>query len=198
MKQILFSLLVLCFCSCSHVEDAFVISPQEELGLNVKSTLSQSDYQLVSEQLLSVVNTRATLNDEGSCHEALLPLIKDGELIQKQILEQLEDVDESFKDSLSFLVNLSEEDLASLSFVVYNSALLESENVSYTRGCMSVDRLRSCLGALIGLSVVREIGVGGVIKATTLRRALFAIGKRYLGYIGIALMVADFYDCYQG
>jgi hypothetical protein len=35
----------------------------------------------------------------------------------------------------------------------------------------------------------------GIVTATSLRRALFAVGKRYLGYIGVALMVADFYEC---
>lgn len=197
--NLIYLLLVVFLCACSSSdEEAFVSVQNEQISLELKSSLSQDSYQVASEHLLSFVNTRATLNDEDSCREALKLFVEDGELIQKQILEQADTLDEHLKDSLDFLKNLSGEELASLSFIVYNASVLENECEQATRSNFPPSRLRSCLGAAIGLPAIGEIGVGGVIRAATLRRALFAIGKRYLGYIGVALMVADFYDCYRG
>ena len=187
-------LLVFCLCSCSNEEQ--IEKKQENVYLSLKSSLTQEDYFAMSKRFVKTVDTRATLNDENYCHEVLKPLIKDGELIRKQILEQTVN---SENDSLEVFKKMTDEELASLSFLVYNINEIEnSEDVNATRAYISSNRLRNCLSFAIGLSAIRNLSVRGVINAATLRRALMAIGKRWLGYVGVVLMVADFYDCYYG
>lgn len=185
--------VVFSFCSCSEEQGSSVAS--NDMDFKLESTLSDTSYDLLSEKALAVVNTRATLNDENVCRETLKPFVEDGRNIRAQILKQLNDVGNS--DGLAFWNELTEEELASLSFIVYNVNAIEAMDVNVTRARsrLTPNRMRNCLSAAIGLTAIRELGVRGVISATTLRRALFAIGKRYLGYIGVALMVADFYDC---
>lgn len=195
MKKICFIFFVFVCILCSCTDDSVVSNANKDVYLDLETTLSETDYKNVSENMLTIVNTRATLNDEECCRKALKPLVEDGKRIKEQILEQLDGNYEN--DSLKFLKDLTEEELASLSFMVYNINSIENMDNQATRALSSA-RIRSCLGAAIGISAIRELGVGGVIRATTLRRALFAIGKRYLGYIGVVLMVADFYDCYNG
>lgn len=51
------------------------------------------------------------------------------------------------------------------------------------------------------LKIKRELSIKGILTATTLRKAIIAIGigKRYFWiHIGVVLMVADFYDCFYG
>ena len=53
----------------------------------------------------------------------------------------------------------------------------------------------SCLSAALGVRAVRELGLSGVMSAQGAVQIIKAVGKRYLGYIGLAIMVHDFIDC---
>lgn len=130
------------------------------------------------------------------------PLITDGKTIQNQIILQLDHDISSSNEDKEFIKNLNEEELASLSFLLYHIDILDKNDSTQpsTISTQSVDtkRLRNCLGFAIGVSQIKELSVNGILTATTLRKAIIAIGKRYLGYIGVVLMVADFYDCFYG
>ena len=189
-------LIVVGFSSCNNdecVETEKVETEMNESLLNLETSLSQSDYEQLSANLSTIVNTRASINDEQACKNALLPLIKDGELIQKQILEQLSS-EGSQKEINDYFTDLSEEQLATLSFLVYNINEMQNSEEVNTRA-VSMSRVRDCLSFALGISMIKEIGLEGCITAATARQALIAVGKRYLGYIGLALMIADFADC---
>lgn len=195
MKYYFFIIAILCclFNSCTYYDDNNSYVANEDLSFEVNSTLSPKDFLSTGRHLQNIVNTRASLNNEDSCKKALQPLIKDGEQIRKQIIFQANISNKAIADSLDFLKNMSESELAALSFVVYN---LNQINDTGTRSSLTSNKLRSCVAFAVGLDGLSNLSLRGVISATTLRRALFAIGKRYLGYIGIALMIADFYDCF--
>lgn len=151
--------------------------------------MESSTYNVYSVKLSNLINTANTRGTEGISDSAeiyLKPFVLDGQSIQKNILVKLDKNSQDYK----YFQDMSEEQLASLSFLIYNL------NAQDTRSSSS--RLRSCLATAVGVASIKELSVDGIITATTLSRALIAIGKRYLGYIGVALMVADFYDCIQG
>ncbi len=151
--------------------------------------MESSTYNIYSAKLsnlINAINTRATEEISDSAEIYLKPFVLDGKSIQKSILVKLDNNSQDYK----YFQEMSDEQLASLSFLIYNL------NTPDTRSSSS--RLLSCLGAAIGVTSIKELSVEGIITATTLSKALIAIGRRYLGYIGVALMVADFYDCVQG
>lgn len=94
------------------------------------------------------------------------------------------------KDEVNDLASLGDDDLALLSFIVYE--MEQSETMS--RAAVS-SQLISCLAVATGISSIKEIWVSGLVNAKTITQALIAQGKRYLGYIGVALMVYSFVDC---
>lgn len=197
-KICLWLTLMLCYVSCSSdKEEATIVGVNNTscYSFNLQSSLSASNFKAISKNIDVAANTRASLNSEDSCYTALKPLITDGKVIQEQMIEQAK-VIESISDSdIYFIHNISEKDLATLSFIVYNLNKINDDSVTRS---ISPDRLRDCLGFALGVSTIKELSVKGIVTATTLRRALFAVGKRYLGYIGVVLMIADFNDCIKG
>jgi hypothetical protein len=65
------------------------------------------------------------------------------------------------------------------------------------------NRVFDCLAVATGITAIYEaVNMNGMITASASRSAvsfLKAVGRRYFfGYIGVALMVRDFYNCYNG
>ncbi|KQC01752.1 hypothetical protein [Pedobacter sp. Hv1] len=81
--------------------------------------------------------------------------------------------------------------LAQLSFVM---------SVSASTSSVDWPRVRSCASAALGIAGIAELWTNTLALGTveTAIGALKLIGCRYLGYIGIALMIYDFADCFYG
>lgn len=178
--------------SCTRNED--INTKRESSLFELKSTLPVDSFKTICESLNKQIGTRTTFEDSLNYEELLRPLIADGKNIQRQILSQ-ENVGLSEVDK-RHLSNLSKEELASLSFLILASNL-ENRELPETRS-INGQRMRSCLAVATGVAAMKDLSVNGIISATSLSRALWAIGKRYLGYVGVALPVADFWDCYEG
>lgn len=208
MRQIILFLLAVftfVFTACSSEKDEAQKIENQELKLN--SSLSETDFKKICKSFERIVNTRSCLNNEDSCKLALQPLINDGKLIQRQILVQAEFNTYFTKEDLQFFENLSEEQLATLSFSIHElNQVIFAERLDTTEMSDSITQMQSvninkildCLSFAFGITVVKQLSVKGIITATTLRQALIAVGKRYLGYVGVVLMIADFYDCFYG
>jgi hypothetical protein len=84
------------------------------------------------------------------------------------------------------ITNFDDAQLAALSFTIHTQAY-------------SVDwaEVRSCASAALGIAGINELYVNTLALGTveTTMGALKLLGRRYLGWIGIALMVYDFQDC---
>lgn len=189
MKKFFFllsAILGFMLTSCSTVSD--VPSNPGNETLILKSDLSMHDFMNVCQSISFDKESRGTI-DEQQAAVLLEPLVIDGENLRNQIVSQV-----SLEDS-EFFEKLSEEELAALSFVchsiddIYNG---ESEEATQS---IDAGKVVSCLGVATGISAIADISVVGIINAKTVKRLLFSICKRYVGYIGIAIMVYDFYDC---
>lgn len=195
--------MTLLISSCQN-EEELKSDNSTNIQINLESSISKSEFI----QLCHSVKTQNRLSRTTnlSDHEAkalIQPLIQDGIQLKSQIVTQATK-SPTLKKEVSYFENLSDEDCAALSFIIH---LIEEEGVNPTLIIGTLDnpengpeyisagRLAACAGAALGYNAIKEIGVGGVINAVTVRQALIAIGKRYLGYVGLALMLYDFAVC---
>lgn len=200
MKKLLLLLLVFPILLASCNKESTV--PTMEIPLT--TSLTASDIDLIGFQLKSYVNakyilTRAnpdniliSMADDSEAIKIFKPLVEDGSRIVQQINKEPELLtveDEEFYNSLT------DDQLAVLSLIAVAYGYI-SEEMYYTRA-IDWNRVRSCAAFALGVSQVKELAIKGVVTATTVRAAVVAIGKRYLGYAGVALMVWDFYDCFN-
>lgn len=142
---------------------------------------------------------------ENECREILNPLVEDGKQIQTQLLEHSDLM--SSEDKLYF-ESLEDEELAIMSMIALHlseelgeSDYIDdltgiSDNPSSSTLSIDIDKVRNCVGVAIGIASLEELCVKRIITATSLRKAIFAIARRYAGFVGVAWMVWDFYDCF--
>ena len=71
------------------------------------------------------INSRSNSDTEFACKKILQPLITDGKTIQNQIILQLDHDISSSNEDKEFIKNLNEEELASLSFLLYHIDILD-------------------------------------------------------------------------
>lgn len=71
-------------------------------------------------------------------------------------------------------------------------------NVSASQSFVDWPRVSSSASAALGIAGIRELWTNTIALGTveTAVEALKLIGRRYLGNIGIALMIYDFADCF--
>lgn len=66
----------------------------------------------------------------------------------------------------------------------------------------SEDHFLDCVSVAFGISEINAaINIGSLNAAAASKstvRILKAVGRRYIGWLGVALMVRDFYNCYNG
>lgn len=171
---------------------------------SVSSAIDSGDFLNICTSVHSVVFTRAELV-ETDFKGKLTPLVEDGKCIRDQIVSQAK-VNKNLREDIQFYENLSEEELATLSFI-YHSIELQGADIDMLEAKISglsvsqqkkMDQIMSCLSVAVGISSLKELGVKGVVNAITVRQAIIAIGKRFLGYVGLAIMIYDFVDCMGG
>ena len=96
-------------------------------------------------------------------------------------------------------MSLSDDELATLSMLYHvlsdDGIDIDKLNEDIDGLRISRERLLACLEFAVGITELKELTVRGVVNAVTIRKALSAIGRRYIGYVGVALMIYDFMDC---
>lgn len=170
-----------------------------EIVLELTSSMTEDDFMTACDEVKMQVGslTQASELTDDEAESILESLIVDGQQLREQIVNQLE-TDPSQIDDLEYFKNLSDEECVALSFFFHGAQEALDNNTGDTGVQLaSIDggRALHCLGVAVGFDAIRNLSVRGVVTAATARQALVAIGKRYLGYIGVAIMVYDFVKC---
>lgn len=162
--------------------------------------MSADDYNEFVLKVNQSIGTKSTFTaqDELTCREICAPLINDGLMIQQDLLKQAQQ--QHAQEDFEFFQNLTEEQLATLSFVVYE-IYTAAPNVETTTK-LDTEQMITCLEAALGIPAIKElwsyIVFDGAVVGITAKATLKAIGKHYLGWLGLAITVYDFYDCISG
>ena len=193
--------LTLTLISCSKLE-------MESPKLDLRSKLMSKDkFDAITQNVSRIVKRNAELSlsirkmssltpstklmnfNENELEIALRPLVETGEVIHFEMIRYLQESGELSNLSeieRQQITNFDDAQLAALSFTIHTQAY-------------SVDwaEVRSCASAALGIAGINELYVNTLALGTveTTMGALKLLGRRYLGWIGIALMVYDFQDC---
>ncbi len=200
-----FTILIACILSSCSAE----LEPQSpETNVTLTSSLSQEDFHNICDHLNFKVISRSEPLSETNCRQALKPLIADGQSLKKQLVTQAK-LNPALEYDAKYFEGLNEEDCAALSFIFHAS--IEAGNIQEVSGLISTtddpnapkvskERLVSCVGVATGIVAIYDFvtSVQGIVSAATVREALIVIGRRYLGYIGIIVMIAEFTNCIYG
>lgn len=203
MKKLIIPIAaLLMLASCANEND----TPEVENNnvVEITSDLSTQNFIDICSQIEFEVDSRAD-NDlvltEPIAKEKLEPLVLDGRNLQRQLLKEecLEELTETEKEYIS---TLSDEDCANLSFIYHtiiekpiDEAVIITDNELNKAYSVSAERIIHCALEAVGFIDLKKLSVNGVINAKTVTKALYQVGKRYLGYIGIAYAIYDFYNC---
>src|SRR5690625_5019536 len=192
------------FTSCSN-DDREV-----EINNNVTSTNLKKGSTEVEIDLINLVLKEEVLNEflseikfkkdiihelrDDEVKEILNPLLENGKVLHREMILFLEEnngfegLSPEEHHNISYL---TDEQLIELSFITYNQYQYA------TNSDIDWDRVRSCASFALGIQGIKTLYTNTLALGTveTMVGALKLIGKRYLGYIGIALMIYDFVDC---
>ncbi|HLS11039.1 MAG TPA: hypothetical protein VK050_02655 [Flavobacteriaceae bacterium] len=195
------------FTSCSN-DDREV-----EINNNVTSTNLKKGSTEVEIDLTNLVLKEEVLNEvlseikfkkdiihelrDDEVKEILNPLLENGKVLHREMILFLEEnngfegLSPEEHHNISYL---TDEQLIELSFITYNQYQYA------TNSDIDWDRVRSCASFALGIQGIKTLYTNTLALGTveTMVGALKLIGKRYLGYIGIALMIYDFVDCLYG
>lgn len=181
----------------------------------VKEYMSINTIPKGREDLDSVMKKNQIYNQLGEIFE---PLVTEGRRIQKQIIVQYKsefaNTPDSVNEDIIRLSKLNDAELANLycginSFIsdAYCNHKLDFKILPPPAGDEEIDleaRWLECLTEAFGIKdivgVVKNVqniikGTTALINATTIRQVAFALGKRYLGYIGLAYTLYQYVDC---
>ena len=196
MKLLLFLLVLICGTLSTNAQNSGQMVSMPDIKMPLSSTITQNSYIELEKKLDEIANTPSKLNDEQLCHSKLQPMINDGILIRNQILQGLKNAGKDNGTDYEFFKNMTDTELASLSFLVYNLNVVKALDTGVEAESLTWGKLKSCLEFAFGLEELKKLSLRGVLTATTLRSAIFAIVERYRGYIGIVFIIADFYACF--
>lgn len=134
----------------------------------------------------------STIMENDEVVDMLEPLIENGRELHDEMVAQLELTparQELTPEEQIEITDYNDAELAQLSFVM---------SVSASQSSVDWPRVRSCASAALGIAGISELWTNTLALGTveTAIGALKLIGRRYLGYIGIALMIYDFADCF--
>lgn len=203
MKNLFFAVVALfIFAACSNENESPELKVNEPV--EVTSDLSTQDFIDICSGIESTVASRSDddlVITEAIARESLEPLVADGRHLQEQMMKQVT-IDQLSAEELEYFANLSDEDCASLSFIYHtiidnseDEAIRITDNEYKYSYSISSDRLFHCAKEAIGYFSYEYLKVNGVINAKTVVKALWQIGKRYLGYISLAIAIYEFYGC---
>jgi hypothetical protein len=149
-----------------------------------------AEMSLAMKKMSSLSSSNKLMNYNAQELEiALRPLVESGKLIHFEMIRYLQESGEL--SNLSEIerhqvTNLDDSQLAALSFTIHT----QSYSVDWSQ-------VRSCASAALGFAGISELWTNTLALGSvqTTMGALKLLGRRYLGWLGVALMVYDFQDC---
>ncbi|WP_307757542.1 hypothetical protein [uncultured Mediterranea sp.] len=186
-------LIMLCTNSCSNHDVADETAEVSQI-LCLKSSVSPSKMQAIIDTIgrkFSLTKSDGSIDFSEEEAEALLePLVIDGKNLQASFLEQMYLSKTKFaNDDFLLVENMPDDQLALFSFIVY------AANGQHIVTKVSSDKIWECLGAVSGLSVIKDLSVTGLVNAKTVLQVVKALGSRYLGYLGVATTIYSAIKC---
>lgn len=192
------SILVFSACfisfSCSD-DDSF--NTKDKFSIQ-KFALSENQVNNIGKQIKDIqqIGAISKMSQKQLNYEAeiiLQPMVDSGQEIHDEMLNFLErsgELDNLSESEINQISNLTDEQLIELSFISYNQ-------YQYTNSSVDWGQVRSCASFALGIQGIRSLYTNTLALGTveTMIGALKLIGKRYLGCIGVALMIYDFADC---
>jgi outer membrane murein-binding lipoprotein Lpp len=177
--------------SCSNENDINQDEPKLDLSSKV---LKYDELKLISQKVNKYKQEVAfkridARTAEVEMKELLNPLVENGEVLHSEMINFLEETGDfnnlSPSEQNEFL-NLDEEQLAELSFTISSSYSAKMD-----------PRIRNCVSTALGIGAIRDLVMNTAALGTveTTMAAIRLIGRRYIGWIGVAWMVMDFVDC---
>jgi hypothetical protein len=177
--------------SCSNENDVNPDEPKLDLSSKV---LKYNELKLISQKVnkykqevtIKSIDARTA---EVEMKELLNPLVENGEVLHSEMINFLKETGDfnnlSPTEQNEFL-NLDKEQLAELSFTISSSYSVQMD-----------PRIRNCVSTAIGIGAIRDLVANTAALGTveTTMAAIRLIGRRYIGWIGVAWMVMDFVDC---
>ena len=150
---------------------------------------------------MSNLNKISDDEKDSKLKDELKLFIDNGKTLFNETIAYLENIDyaELSDDERARLLDMDDQHLVEFSVVMsfaYNhDAACADTNKSFEE--WDVDRVMSCIGAALGLSEIATI-VSNTAQLTTIQgttQLLKVIGRRYLGWFGVAVGVYSFGKC---
>ena len=163
----------------------------DEITQNVSRIVERNAEMSMSIKKISSLTPSNKLMDfnEQELEIALLPLVESGKVIHFEMIRYLQESGELSNLSeieRQQITNLDDSQLAALSFTIHT----QSYSVDWAQ-------VRSCASSAVGLAGIGELYANHLALGTveTTMRALKLLGRRYLGMLGVFLLIYDFQDC---
>ena len=194
---LLLSGMVFMLSSCSS-DDELSMQPgsKQDAPFTIKSGLTDEQMAVVKDSLDKYLglSVRAGAMDftEEQAEAILQPLTNDGMQIRNQMLASASELGLT-QDDVDFLQRMKGEQCAALSYTAYQMGNVAMQKVT-------AEKFVGCLTQAIGLEAIESIGniITGTKQLFTVKETLKicrALAKRWIGYLGVALVVYDFADC---
>ena len=148
------------------------------------------EISLATKKMSSLAPSIKLMNyNEQELAIALRPLVESGKVIHFEMIRYLQESGELSNLSeieRQQITNLDDSQLAALSFTIHT----QSYSVDWAQ-------VRSCASSAVGLAGIGELYANHLALGTveTTMRALKLLGRRYLGMLGVFLLIYDFQDC---
>lgn len=212
MNKLIFILLFsLTLLSCNN-DDTFNTNRKEiEISLNSKYSQKEmlSIVSKVGRKLERSTLANGTVNiTESQAKQMIQPLVADGKLMQKQMLNQVKDLDYVTDSDIKEIENMTDEELASLSFIIAITQKYEEPDFNNVDGRKITskdicwDKIKPCLLSALGVgglkNIYNTIIIKGGVTTAELLPILKIIGKRYCAYTSLAFFIWDTVDCLHG
>ena len=209
MKKTFFFFLIsllFIFSSCKNeeIKNGEIIS---KIELKTQP-LSINDVVSIADKIgeLNLVNSNLNgeripqKSDEEEVQKIITPLIENGEQLYQEMIDQLSETDEwknlSENEKLEIL-NMSDTQKAQLSLFFINFPSQSNTQMQKIAPIQKSNRAVSCIASALGISAINDIisGTAGLMTVESGLQLLKVMGKRYLGYIGLAIAVYEFVEC---
>jgi hypothetical protein len=207
LNNSILAIFLISIVSCSTDEEIIEeVNSVSQTDVNYKKEnipeLDISNFVLDKKTMDNVVNEisliRADIENQSDkeIKRILTPILENGEILHNEMLTFLErngELDKLTSSEVTEISNLTDEQLIELSFITYNQYQYSTSSVDW-------GQVRSCASFALGIQGIKTLYTNTLALGTveTMIGALKLIGKRYLGYIGVALMIYDFADCLYG
>lgn len=159
------------------------------------------EIKYISSQLVTLYGKEAISSglidaDDENLKILLQPLLNNGRVLHNELINIITDTEEWNSLPLierNAILNFDDSQYVELS--LYTSI------AAYGTSSIDWDRVASCASLAFGIRGIQQSISAFVLNGATIDTvvgALRVIGRRYLGYIGVALIIYDFTNCFLG